>query len=218
MLNISVKQLSYISLFLAIVVLLTTIGVLIFPKQITKRDQKFSFTGKESWWKTKLSLFIHYAITPTKVMLFYTVIAFILLITKQWRILGIGVYSIAMWTIAFWSLKRITQRPRPNNATLKFKDYSFPSGHTTGAFGFFLSLAIALAWLLEIPNYEWLFLIAIIFGGIVARSRRYLRVHWLSDVLIGSVLGSGCFLLAYLIFFYFWDAIFKAVEQVLFNL
>lgn len=46
-------------------------------------------------------------------------------------------------SIGFRAVKRITQRPRPQDAVLKFKDYSFPSGHTTAGFVFFLSLAMA---------------------------------------------------------------------------
>lgn len=218
MLNISPKQLSYMSIFLAIGVTLGTIGLLLFPKQITRCDQFFSFKGKESWWKNKLAFFINYAITPTTVALFYGIVALILLLTKQWRILGIGVSSILMGTIAFWSLKRITQRPRPELAKLQFKDYSFPSGHTTAGFVFFLSLALALSRIFRIYPYEWLFLLALIWGGIIGRSRRYLQVHWLSDILIGIALGCGCFLFSYLLFFYFGDAIFTAIEQVFFSL
>ncbi len=218
MLNFSPKQLTYMSIFLAIVVILATIGFLLFPKAITRCDQRFGFKGKESWWKNKLAFFINYAITPTTVVLFYSMVAVILLRTKQRRILGIGVSSILMGTIAFWSLKRITQRPRPEFAKIQFKDYSFPSGHTTAGFVFFLSLALALAWLLAIYPYEWLFLLALIGGGMIGRSRWYLQVHWLSDILIGAALGCGCFLFSYLLFFYFGNAIFKAVEQVFFSL
>ncbi len=218
MLNFSPKQLTYMSIFLAIVVILATIGFLLFPKVITRCDQRFAFKGKESWWKTKLALFINYAITPTSVILFYGLIAIVLLFTMQRKILGIGVSSIGISTITFWSLKRITQRPRPELAKIRFQDYSFPSGHTTAGFVFFLSLALALAWILGIQSYEWLFVLALIGGGIIARSRRYLHVHWLSDILIGAALGCGCFLFSYLLFFYFGNAIFKAVEQVFFSL
>ncbi|PZM87564.1 MAG: hypothetical protein DLD55_00590 [candidate division SR1 bacterium] len=218
MLNISPKQLTYISIFLAIIVILGTIGVLLFPKSITRCDQFLSFKGKASGGKNNLAFFINYAITPITVVLFYGIVAIILLLTKQGRILGIGVSSILMSTIAFWSLKRITQRPRPKSAKLQFKDYSFPSGHTTAGFVFFLSLALALARILGIYPYEGLFLLALIGGGIIGRSRWYLQVHWLSDILIGAVLGCGCFLFSYLLFFYFGDAIFNAIEQVFFSL
>ncbi len=48
MLNFSPKQLTYMSIFLAIVVILATIGFLLFPKVITRCDQRFAFKGKES--------------------------------------------------------------------------------------------------------------------------------------------------------------------------
>ena len=88
--------------------------------------------------------------------------ACILACYEEYRILGIGISSIVTVSIAFWSLKRITQRPRPKDALIRFKDYSFPSGHTSAGFVFFLSFALALTWTLEIRCYEIVFLFALL--------------------------------------------------------
>ena len=218
MFDISAKKLIYLSITLGFFVLLATLGILLFPEAITKWDHRLARKKKDTPWKLQLSLFINHAITPLSVGIFYLLMSGILIWSKELRIFGIGVSSILVASIAFRSVKRITQRPRPEKAKITFKDYSFPSGHTTAGFVFFLSAAIAVSRLLNLEYREVIFVFAIICGGIVACSRRYLHVHRFTDVVIGALLGSGCFLFSYLIFFYFGDAIIRAVEQVFFSL
>jgi undecaprenyl-diphosphatase len=61
-------------------------------------------------------------------------------------------------------------------------DYSFPSGHTTAAF------SIAVTFILHEPD-AWLILLP--YAMIVGFSRMYLALHYPTDVIIGSCLGSG---------------------------
>ena len=58
---------------------------------------------------------------------------------------------------------------------------SFPSGHSTTAFSVFVAFAMLL------PKYKWLFLI---FASLIALSRVALGVHYFSDILIGSLIGT----------------------------
>ncbi len=58
---------------------------------------------------------------------------------------------------------------------------SFPSGHATTA----LSVYVALALLL--PKYRYLFLLI---GIIIAFTRVMLSLHFLSDILVGGIIGS----------------------------
>ncbi len=69
---------------------------------------------------------------------------------------------------------------RPKTAT----GYSFPSGHTQGAATVFGSLAI---WVRK----RWLTIIVTIIIVMVALSRMYLGAHFLSDVIVGGLLGIG---------------------------
>ncbi|PKL01527.1 MAG: hypothetical protein CVV56_00670 [Tenericutes bacterium HGW-Tenericutes-1] len=62
--------------------------------------------------------------------------------------------------------------------------YSFPSGHTQGAASIFSSVAI---WFKK----RWLTVVSIVIIVAVAISRMYLGVHFLSDVIIGGLLGVG---------------------------
>ena len=59
-------------------------------------------------------------------------------------------------------------------------DYSFPSGHTTSSF------ACATTICFSFPKIGVVF---IIFAFIMAFSRLYLFVHYLSDIIFGMILG-----------------------------
>ncbi len=71
--------------------------------------------------------------------------------------------------------------------------YSFPSGHTQGAASVFGSLAI---WF----KRNWLTAISAFIIFMVAMSRMYIGVHFLSDVIVGAALGIGIgYLMHYLL-------------------
>lgn len=88
-------------------------------------------------------------------------------------------------------LKNTFRRPRPDYAMINnLKDFSFPSGHTLFAVGFYGSL-IYFLWkcnINKIIKYILTFIISIIIL-LVCTSRIYLGVHYFSDVLAGFILG-----------------------------
>lgn len=85
-------------------------------------------------------------------------------------------------------IKKVVRRARPS-AILppdemkipKPKDHSFPSGHTASSF---CAFAVTL---LCCPSAIWI--PSLIGAVIISFSRLYLRVHYLSDVLVGMALG-----------------------------
>jgi len=89
-------------------------------------------------------------------------------------------------------LKVLIARPRPflvdddivNIRPETSGGYSFPSGHTQGAGTLFLSIA---AWLKK----RWITIISVIIVVMVAISRMYIGVHYLSDVLTSILLSFG---------------------------
>lgn len=94
-------------------------------------------------------------------------------------------------------IKILVKRVRPfialQNLNIKLIDidkYSFPSGHTTSAF----TLAIITA--LFIPS---LALLCIGLSTLVGISRMYLGVHYPTDVIAGSIIGSVCSMLIYIL-------------------
>jgi len=100
--------------------------------------------------------------------------------------------------ILFLILKKLTGRKRPNTlvphcwATLLPPDqFSFPSGHTITAFAFALAVG----------GFYPLLLGALLFGAFsVATSRIVLGMHFLSDVVVGALVGAGLGYASFLIF------------------
>lgn len=78
--------------------------------------------------------------------------------------------------------------------------FSFPSGHTTQAFAFYLMLAFVLLSVVTVWAYRVaIAFLAVTMGTLVGVSRVYLGAHWLTDILAGAVLGTGWALLLWLL-------------------
>ncbi|WP_372012879.1 phosphatase PAP2 family protein [Pseudoxanthomonas sp. 10H] len=95
-----------------------------------------------------------------------------------------GVAALALYR----RLKRWTRRPRPFAADGRIRawvapldEFSFPSGHTLHAVAF---TVVALAY------YPWLAAVLIPFTASVAVSRVVLGLHYPSDVLAATAIGS----------------------------
>ena len=95
----------------------------------------------------------------------------------------------AVALVLYKRLKRWTKRPRPFAADRRIRawvapldEFSFPSGHTLHAVSFTI---VALAW------YPWLALLLVPFTASVAVSRVVLGLHYPSDVLAATGIGSA---------------------------
>ena len=85
-------------------------------------------------------------------------------------------------------IKRIVRRERPSALLpeeemkiTKPKDHSFPSGHSASSFCAFAVVMLSCRPFIWIPS--------LVVASIIAFSRLYLRVHYLSDVICGIALG-----------------------------
>jgi undecaprenyl-diphosphatase len=111
--------------------------------------------------------------------------------SRRWALLlpvvmaGTGVLQLA----GKWA----ADRPRPNAAP-----WGFPSGHVLSLAVFFGVVAFLVVTLTE-RRRRWRILACLACGatvGLVAASRIYLDMHWLSDVLGGFTLGTAYLLTA----------------------
>ena len=102
--------------------------------------------------------------------------------------------ALAIERALYWSLKNTLKRPRPPNAIPGLRSlitasdqFSFPSGHSSGAF----LLATAL-----LAIYGGPVLAMYLWASGVAISRVLLGVHFPGDILAGALMGSGIALLS----------------------
>ena len=121
--------------------------------------------------------------------LIWIIISIILLISKRYRKIGFTCILALLLSLLFTdlSIKQLVQRQRPiirypieNSIIAIPTSYSFPSGHTSSSF--------AAAWVLyrQMDKYKLTFLVL---AGLIAFSRMYLYVHYLSDVIAGVLVG-----------------------------
>jgi membrane-associated phospholipid phosphatase len=111
---------------------------------------------------------------------------------EAWKHLAIqSAGSIAINGVITMSLKYGVARPRPfvDHGNIIYKkaeagSLSFPSGHTSSAFQWATSCALACPkWYVVLPAYAY--------ACGIGYSRLYLGVHYPSDVLAGAVVGSA---------------------------
>ncbi|MFM9022383.1 MAG: bifunctional DedA family/phosphatase PAP2 family protein [Solirubrobacterales bacterium] len=123
-------------------------------------------------------------------------VTILLFLRRHWvegAVLGAGMVT----TILFVRLgKSVLERPRPADALIDASGYSFPSGHAAYAVAGVAMAMIAMRLVPSLRGRWWLVGVAIAVAVLVAITRVYLRVHWLSDVLAGAGVAAMCFSLA----------------------
>ena len=98
-------------------------------------------------------------------------------------------------------IKTIFNRPRPNiHRLVELNSLSFPSGHSTSATILYLSLALIFIKLAKKNTYTPI-LVAIAGILFIVSSRIYLGVHYPTDTIAGTSLGSAIVLIYNLIYY-----------------
>ena len=126
------------------------------------------------------------------------VLALIMMFFKKTRKAGITIAcSLAMgFIIGNLVLKNVVARPRPYSVDTdvvllinKLSDFSFPSGHTLATFECSVCLLL--------NKFKKSGIAALAIAVLVAFSRVYLYVHYLTDILAGAILGTAFAFVSY---------------------
>ena len=114
----------------------------------------------------------------------------LLLVARQRRAALFAILTLLGTALANGALKATFARVRPEVLMEPLSSYSFPSGHSSAAFAFFLTLGV-LAGRGQPPRLRlaWLVL-ASLPATAIALSRVYLGVHWTTDVTAGALLAA----------------------------
>lgn len=100
------------------------------------------------------------------------------------------VSTVAASAIILWVLKLVIGRARPENGLIRAASFAFPSGHTLMATVFFGLIIYLVFRKMKKGFLRNSVVVALVLSiVVVAISRLYLRVHWVSDVIGGILLG-----------------------------
>jgi membrane-associated phospholipid phosphatase len=108
---------------------------------------------------------------------------------RQWLHLTAFVLAVACSEVLIGPMKALYDRPRPPHGLTGSSGASFPSGHAVGAAVTAVGLVIVL---LPPGHTRWTWeRRAAVYASLMAWSRTYLGVHWLSDVVAGTLIGCA---------------------------
>ena len=115
------------------------------------------------------------------------VVLVLLAVKRRWLQLTAFGLALATSEPLIGLLKELYARARPVGGLYATDSFSFPSGHAIA--GAVTAVGIVIVLLPPGPRrWRWE-LQAAVFAGLMALSRTYLSVHWLSDVIGGTLLG-----------------------------
>ena len=113
----------------------------------------------------------------------------LLWVQKRWEWLTVWLASIVVAEISVTLFKFLYDRPRPLDPLVSTTGASFPSGHAVA--GAATAVALVIVFLPAGPHRRIWELVAGLFAFCMAMSRTYLRAHWLTDVIAGTLLGAA---------------------------
>jgi undecaprenyl-diphosphatase len=108
---------------------------------------------------------------------------------RHWLRLAAFGLTVLSSEVLIGTLKAAVDRPRPPGSLIATSAAAFPSGHAIAS----AVTAVGLVLVLAPPGrsrWRWE-VYAVVFTSVMALSRVYLRAHWLSDTLVGALLGAG---------------------------
>jgi undecaprenyl-diphosphatase len=113
----------------------------------------------------------------------------LLAVKRRWVQLTAFALAIVTSELLIGPVKALYERPRPPASVVATHGFSFPSGHAVA--GAVTAVGLVLV-LLPPGSRRWAWEVrAAVYASLMALSRTYLGVHWLSDVVAGGLLGVG---------------------------
>lgn len=112
----------------------------------------------------------------------------------KWQLGLMNLIGLLTAEATTWGLKHLIARPRPLETfhAVVETSFSFPSGHaTTAAFIFGLIGYLATTHTTSKTNKRWIIILTCLCILLIDVSRIYLGVHYLSDVLVGNIIGGS---------------------------
>jgi undecaprenyl-diphosphatase len=111
---------------------------------------------------------------------------------RSWAPLWLGATGVALLLLTVGTGKQVIARSRIPFAVGSFGDggTSYPSGHTTTAVVVGGCLVLLAAPALDRRRLRWAWAAMVAYSGLIGVSRLYLRMHWLTDVIAGWLLGT----------------------------
>lgn len=125
---------------------------------------------------------------------------------RTWWPLATAAFAALGSVVLTIVLKRLVQHERPVGLDPQFpppESYSFPSGHTLNAAAL-IGIITYLAIVYGLHRWRWwLSVVAAIFVLAMGASRIYLGHHWVSDVMVGLLIGAGWGAVVAILHFFF---------------
>ncbi|MEI7620095.1 MAG: phosphatase PAP2 family protein [Candidatus Falkowbacteria bacterium] len=158
---------------------------------INNLDQQlylFLAENRNDFWTAVFSSFSFLGNWQFIVVTMLAIIIFLIIKKKLYFIAPLILSVISSETITFWG-KWYFNRPRPLVSVFVETGFSFPSGHATIAVAFYVFLAFMFLRLNKGKYSIWVYSFAVFIALMIGFSRLYLGAHYLSDVLVGYVVG-----------------------------
>ncbi|MFW9080618.1 bifunctional DedA family/phosphatase PAP2 family protein [Pseudomonas sp. P2757] len=190
--NSSLRRHRRATVWISSMSLLILIGLFIGYPYLNALDQGVMTLVQEhrSSWLDEVAVTLTLIGEFRNMLLFSALFTVLLLVCRQWRQAIFVGGTLLVTALANTGTKVFFARVRPEVLTDPLTSYSMPSGHASGAFALFLTLAV-LAGRGQPPRMRltWL-LIACMPALAIALSRVYLGAHWPTDVLAGTMLAA----------------------------
>ena len=161
---------------------------------ITQADKPINLmmTGLQTEPFISLSKVIHYSFEILPLLLLAVLISLLFWLNKRKLNAIMLMTGVGLSSILLFFLKLFFKSSRPINALVTENNFSYPSGHVLISIVLF-GLLIFFYWKSFSKNKKILAsILYIVLIIIIAFSRLYLNVHWLSDIFGSITLGSFC--------------------------